>query len=66
MEHIRILNIKGDEAKRVKAEIRMRNLKRKIFMSNRPSVQWMRAYHDKYFAGQPMVDGHPIAKEIEA
>jgi len=62
MEHIRILNIKGEEAKRVKAEIRMRNLKRKLFKSTIPSVKMSKEYEDRYFTDY-MIDGHHIAKD---
>lgn len=62
MEHIRILNIKGEEAKRVKAEIRMRNLKRKLFKSIQPSVKFSKEYEERYFTDY-MIDGHHVAKD---
>ena len=62
MEHIRILNIKGEEAKRVKAEIRMRKLKRKIFKSTEPSAKFSKEYEERYFTNY-MIDGHHVAKD---
>ena len=62
MEHIRILNIKGEEANRVKAEIRMRNLKRKLFKSILPSAEFSKEYVDRYFTNY-MIDGHHVAKD---
>lgn len=65
MEHIRVLNIKGEEAKRVKDEIRMRNLKRKLRKSIEPSVKWQRAYMERNFAGEDLIDGSPYIKRID-
>ena len=65
MKHIRVLNIKGEEAKRIKEEIRMRNLKRKLIKSNQPSVKWMRAYMDRNFGGEDLINGSPYIKRID-
>ena len=65
MEHIRILNIKGEEARRIKDEIRMRNLKRKMRKSIEPSVKWQRAYFERNFGGEDVIKGSPYIKRIE-
>ena len=62
MENKYKLNVKGEEAKRVRDEIRMSKLKRKIFKSILPSAEFSKEYVDRYFTNY-MIDGHHIAKD---
>ena len=56
------LNVKGEEAKRVRDEIRMSKLKRKLFKSILPSAEFSKEYVDRYFTNY-MIDGHHVAKD---
>ena len=56
------LNVKGEEAKRVRDEIRMSKLKRKLFKSILPSAEFSKEYIDRYFTNY-MIDGHHVAKD---
>ena len=56
------LNVKGEEAKRVRDEIRMSKLKRKLFKSILPSEEFSKEYVDRYFTNY-MIDGHHVAKD---
>ena len=62
MKQIYKLNVKGEEARRVRDEIRMNKLKRKIFKSTEPSVKMSKEYEERYFTDY-MIDGHHIAKD---
>ena len=62
MENKYKLNVKGEEAKRVRDEIRMSKLKRKLFKSTIPSVKFSKEYEERYFTDY-MIDGHHIAKD---
>ena len=46
MKHIYKLNVKSEEAKRVREDIREHKLKRKLFKSIEPSVKLKRALED--------------------
>ena len=56
------LNVKGEEAKRVRDEIRMSKLKRKLFKKILPSAEFSKEYVDRYFTNY-MIDGHHVAKD---
>ena len=62
MENKYKLNVKGEEAKRVRDEIRMSKLKRKLFKSILPSAEFSKEYVDRYFTNY-MIDGHHVAKD---
>ena len=48
MENKYKLNVRGEQAKRVRDEIRMDKLKRKLRKLIEPSGKWKRAYEDRY------------------
>ena len=56
------LNVRGEEAKRVRDEIRMDKLKRKMRKSIEPSVKWQRAYFERNFGGEDLINGSPYIK----
>ena len=65
MKHIYKLNVKSEEAKRVREDIREHKLKRKLFKSIYPSGKWLRAYREKYYAGRHLTDGFPDPIDLD-
>jgi len=64
MKQIYKLSVTGEQAKRVRAEIRERQMLRKLRDATEPSVKYKRALEDYYRDNDLLFEGRP--KQIES